>query len=100
MLVIKPLIIMYAKMSRAIYPRDIVYESKKVYAVCKRRAICGTERAILWNIGILKVHFVHVRVHVYSKGDMNKEEFHKNNIQPADVDSLVDSPIRIPINPL
>lgn len=37
-------------------------------------------RAILWNIGILKVHFVHAHVCVHSKESMNAE-FHKNNIQ-------------------
>lgn len=45
-----------------------------------------TECAILWNIGILKVHFVHVSVRVHPRESMNKPKFQKNNVPVVDVD--------------
>lgn len=54
----------------------------------KARNMRYTECAILWNIGILKVHVLCIHtlyIRTYPKEIMNKQEFHKNNIQYVDV---------------
>lgn len=89
-MLIKPLIIMYAKMSRAISARHHVRERglRSVQKACDTRY---TERATLWNIGIFKVHLVRVYTYtrVYPKGNANrqKKDSIKNNVRDVNVDA-------------
>jgi len=54
---------MYAKMSQAISARHRVREQEDLHYSGKGARY--TKRVILWNIGILKIRFAHVNVHMY-----------------------------------